>query len=71
MNKFQVAVVTPAPAVPAKPPRIAVCLIHIECRIVDTLAVGDQAVSKSADDRVHNGRCGRPALRRAQGEGQP
>ncbi|MGZ4865459.1 MAG: hypothetical protein ACXV39_12635, partial [Halobacteriota archaeon] len=27
--------------------RLAACLTHIECRIVDTLEMGDQAVGKS------------------------
>ncbi|MGZ4862547.1 MAG: hypothetical protein ACXV2E_07180 [Halobacteriota archaeon] len=70
MNKFQVAVVTPVAVVAAKSPRIAACLTHIECRIVDTLEMGDQAVGKSAGG-VHNGRCGSAALRGAHGRGQP
>jgi flavin reductase (DIM6/NTAB) family NADH-FMN oxidoreductase RutF len=46
MNKFQVAGLTLMPAVAAKPPRIAECLTHIECWIVDTLDTRDQAVDK-------------------------
>jgi len=61
-NKFQVAGLTPIPSVVVKPPRIAECLTHIECRIVDTLETGDhtifigKVVAKSADfDAIKNG----------------
>jgi len=57
MNKFQVAGLTPIPAAAVKPPRIAECLTHIGCRIIDTLETGDQAVDKAAGD-AHNGRRG-------------
>lgn len=54
-NKFHVAGLTPMPSVEVKPPRIAECLTHIECRIVDTLETGDhtifigKVVAKSGD----------------------
>lgn len=44
-NKFQIAGLTPIPAVVVKPPRIAECLTHIECRIVDTIETGDHTIS--------------------------
>jgi flavin reductase (DIM6/NTAB) family NADH-FMN oxidoreductase RutF len=69
MDKFQVAALTPIPAIAAKPPRTAERLTDIECRIVDTLKMGGETVGKSAGD-VYNGRCGRNAQHRAQGEDQ-
>jgi flavin reductase (DIM6/NTAB) family NADH-FMN oxidoreductase RutF len=70
MKKFQVVGLTPKPAVAAKPPRIATCLTHIECRIVDTVETGDQAVDKSTGD-VHNGRCGHADIASRAGRCQP
>jgi flavin reductase (DIM6/NTAB) family NADH-FMN oxidoreductase RutF len=70
MNKFQVAGLTPIPAVAVKPPRIAECLTLIECWIIDTLETGDQAVDKSAGD-VHNGRCGHAGTALRARRGQP
>jgi flavin reductase (DIM6/NTAB) family NADH-FMN oxidoreductase RutF len=55
VNKFQVAGLTPIPAVVVRPPRIAECPTHIECRIVDTVDTGDhtiffgEVVAKSGD----------------------
>ena len=46
---------TPIPAEVVKPPRIAECPTHIECRIIDTLDTGDhtifvgEVVAKSGD----------------------
>ncbi|MGA3360125.1 MAG: hypothetical protein ABSC87_07950 [Halobacteriota archaeon] len=57
MNKFQVAGLTHIPIIAVKPPRIAERLTHIECRTIDTLETGDQAIDKSAGD-VRNGRRG-------------
>ncbi|MGZ4847207.1 MAG: flavin reductase family protein [Halobacteriota archaeon] len=61
-NKFHVAGLTPIPSVEVKPPRIAECLTHIECRIVDTLKTGDhtifigKVVAKSGDvDAIKDG----------------
>lgn len=61
-NKFQIAGLTPIPAVVVKPPRIAECLIHIECRIADTIETGDhtifigKVVAKSGDlDAIKDG----------------
>lgn len=55
VDKFQVAGLTPIPSDVVKPPRIAECPTHIECRIVDTLETGDhtifvgEVVAKSGD----------------------
>jgi flavin reductase (DIM6/NTAB) family NADH-FMN oxidoreductase RutF len=55
VNKFQVAGLTPIPAIVVRPPRIAECATHIECRIVDTVDTGDhtifvgEVVAKSGD----------------------
>ncbi|MEI7827632.1 MAG: flavin reductase family protein [Euryarchaeota archaeon] len=62
VNKFQVAGLTPIPSDVVKPPRIAECPTHIECRIVDTLETGDhtifvgKVVAKSGDfDAIKDG----------------
>jgi flavin reductase (DIM6/NTAB) family NADH-FMN oxidoreductase RutF len=62
VNKFQVAGLTPIPSDVVKPPRIAECVTHIECRIVNTLKTGDhiifvgEVVAKSGDfDAVKDG----------------
>jgi flavin reductase (DIM6/NTAB) family NADH-FMN oxidoreductase RutF len=62
VNKFQVARLTPIPAIAVKPPRIAECLTHIECRIVSTIETGDhtifigEVVAKSGDfDAIKDG----------------
>jgi flavin reductase (DIM6/NTAB) family NADH-FMN oxidoreductase RutF len=70
MKKFQIAGLTPMPAVAAKPPRVATCLTHIECRIVDTIETGERAVDKSAGD-VHTGRCDHAGTASRAGRGQP
>jgi len=70
MNKFLVAGLTLMPAVAVKPPRIAESLTHIECRIIDTLETGDQAVDKSVGD-LHNGRCGHAGTASRAGGDQP
>jgi flavin reductase (DIM6/NTAB) family NADH-FMN oxidoreductase RutF len=44
MNKFQVAGLTPIPAVVVRPPRVAECPTHIECRIIDTVDTGDHTI---------------------------
>ncbi|MGZ5502892.1 MAG: flavin reductase family protein [Halobacteriota archaeon] len=55
VNKFQVAGLTPIPSDVVKPPRIAECATHIECRIVNTFKTGDhiifvgEVVAKSGD----------------------
>ncbi len=61
-NKFHVAGLTPIPSIAVKPPRIAECLTHIECRIVDKFETGDhtifigKVVAKSGDvDAVKDG----------------
>jgi flavin reductase (DIM6/NTAB) family NADH-FMN oxidoreductase RutF len=61
-NKFQVAGLTPIPSDVVKPPRIAECATHIECRIVDTLETGDHTIfigevmAKSGDfDAIKSG----------------
>jgi flavin reductase (DIM6/NTAB) family NADH-FMN oxidoreductase RutF len=43
-NKFQVAGLTPIASDVVKPPRIAECLTHIECRIVNTIETGDHTI---------------------------
>jgi flavin reductase (DIM6/NTAB) family NADH-FMN oxidoreductase RutF len=62
VNKFQVAGLTPIPSDVVKPPRIAECVTHIECRIVNTLKTGDhiifvgEVVAKSGDfDAITDG----------------
>jgi flavin reductase (DIM6/NTAB) family NADH-FMN oxidoreductase RutF len=62
VNKFQVAGFTPIPATAVKPPRIAECLTHIECRIVNTIETGGhtifigEVVAKSGDfDAIKDG----------------
>ena len=55
VDKFQAIRLTPIPADVVKPPRIAECPTHIECRIIDTLDTGDhtifvgEVVAKSGD----------------------
>jgi flavin reductase (DIM6/NTAB) family NADH-FMN oxidoreductase RutF len=55
LYKFSHVRLTPVPALVVRPPRIAECPTHIECRIVDTLDTGDhtifigQVVAKSGD----------------------
>jgi flavin reductase (DIM6/NTAB) family NADH-FMN oxidoreductase RutF len=55
LDKFVQVGLTPIPALVVKPPRIAECPTHIECRIVDRLDTGDhtivigQVVAKSGD----------------------
>jgi flavin reductase (DIM6/NTAB) family NADH-FMN oxidoreductase RutF len=55
LDKFSHVGLTPIPALVVRPPRIAECPTHIECRIVDTLDTGDhtifigQVVAKSGD----------------------
>jgi len=55
VDKFQAIGLTPIPAEVVKPPRIAECPTHIECRIIDTLDTGDhtifvgEVVAKSGD----------------------
>jgi len=55
VNKLQFAGLTPIPSEVVRPPRIAECLTHIECRIVNTLETGDhtifigEVVAKSGD----------------------
>jgi flavin reductase (DIM6/NTAB) family NADH-FMN oxidoreductase RutF len=62
VNKFVVSGLTPIPSEVVKPPRIAECPTHIECRIVDILETGDhtifvgQVVAKSGDfDAIEGG----------------
>jgi flavin reductase (DIM6/NTAB) family NADH-FMN oxidoreductase RutF len=62
MNKFHVAGLTPIPSEIVKPPRIAECRTHIECRIVNKLETGDhtifigEVVAKSGDlDAIKDG----------------
>jgi flavin reductase (DIM6/NTAB) family NADH-FMN oxidoreductase RutF len=62
MNKFQVAGLTPIPSNVVKPPRIAECRTHVECRIVNTIETGDhtifigEVVAKSGDfDAMEDG----------------
>lgn len=62
VNKFQLAGLTPMSSDVVKPPRIAECPTHIECRIVDTLETGDhtifvgEVVAKSGDfDAIKDG----------------
>ncbi len=61
-NKFKIAGLTPIPSVEVKPPRIAECVTHIECRIIETLETGDhtifigEVVAKSGDrDAIKDG----------------
>ncbi len=61
-NKFHAAGLTPMPSVEVTPPRIAECVTHVECRIVDTLQTGDhtifigKVVAKSGDvDAIEDG----------------
>ncbi len=61
-DKFRVAGLTPIPSLAVRPPRVAECLTHLECQIVDTLATGDHTifvgnvVAKSGDaDAIENG----------------
>ncbi len=61
-NKFLVTGLTPIPSLVVRPPRVAECVTHLECRIVDTLETGDHTifvghvVAKSGDaDAVTNG----------------
>jgi flavin reductase (DIM6/NTAB) family NADH-FMN oxidoreductase RutF len=55
VDKFQATGLTPIPAVVVKPPRIAECPTHVECRIVDKVDTGDhtifigEVVAKSGD----------------------
>ena len=55
VDKFQAIGLTPIPAEVVKPPRIAECPTHIECRIIDTLDTGahtifvGEVVAKSGD----------------------
>jgi flavin reductase (DIM6/NTAB) family NADH-FMN oxidoreductase RutF len=56
MNKFQVAGLTPIPAVAVKPPGKAECLTHIEDLIIDTLETGDLRNGR----RGHVGTASRP-----------
>ena len=55
VNKFEVLGLTPIPSEVVKPPRIAECPVHIECRIVETVETGDptifvgKVVAKSGD----------------------
>jgi len=62
VDKFQATGLTPIPADVVKPPRIAECPTHIECRIIDTLDTGDhtifvgEVVAKSGDpDAMRDG----------------
>jgi len=60
VDKFQATGLTPIPAEAVKPPRIAECPTHIECRIIDTLHTGaifvGEVVAKSGDpDAMKNG----------------
>jgi flavin reductase (DIM6/NTAB) family NADH-FMN oxidoreductase RutF len=62
VNKFEVAGLTPIPSQVVKPPRVAECPTHVECRIVDTLETGDhtifvgEVVAKSGDfDAIKDG----------------
>ena len=61
-DKFEVSGLTPIPAIAVKPPRIAECATHIECRIVNTFKTGDHTifvgefVAKSGDfDAIKDG----------------
>ncbi len=61
-NKFYTAGLTPIPSIAVKPPRIAECVTHIECRIIDVFKTGDHAifvghvVAKSGDvDAITDG----------------
>jgi flavin reductase (DIM6/NTAB) family NADH-FMN oxidoreductase RutF len=55
VDKFQVTGLTPIPADVVKPPRIAECPTHVECRIVNRVDTGDhtifvgKVVAKSGD----------------------
>lgn len=44
VDKFQVTRLTPIPADVVKPPRIAECPTHVECRIVDRVDTGDHTI---------------------------
>jgi flavin reductase (DIM6/NTAB) family NADH-FMN oxidoreductase RutF len=44
VDKFQAIGLTPIPADVVKPPRIAECPTHIECRIIDKLDTGDHTI---------------------------
>ena len=44
MDKFQVSGLTPIPAIVVKPPRVAECVTHIECQIVNTIETGDHTI---------------------------
>jgi flavin reductase (DIM6/NTAB) family NADH-FMN oxidoreductase RutF len=62
VDKFQAIRLTPIPADVVKPPRIAECPTHIECRIIDKLDTGDhtifvgEVVAKSGDpDAMRDG----------------
>lgn len=44
VDKFQAIGLTPIPAEVVKPPRIAECPTHIECRIIDKLDTGDHTI---------------------------
>ncbi|MGZ4921667.1 MAG: flavin reductase family protein [Halobacteriota archaeon] len=54
-DKFRVAGLTPIPAIVVQPPRIAECVTHVECLIVDKVRTGDhtifigRVVAKSGD----------------------
>jgi flavin reductase (DIM6/NTAB) family NADH-FMN oxidoreductase RutF len=55
VDKFQATELTPIPGVVVKPPRIAECPTHVECRLVDRVNTGDhtifigEVVAKSGD----------------------
>jgi len=61
LNKFEAAGLTPMPADVVKPPRIAECPTHVECRIVNKLDTGDhtifvgEVVAKSGDPDAMKG----------------
>ncbi len=43
-NKFHAAGLTPIPSIAVQPPRIAECVTHVECRIVETVETGDHTI---------------------------
>ena len=62
VDKFHATGLTPIPAEVVKPPRIAECPTHVECRVVDSRDTGDhtifvgEVVAKSGDrDAVRGG----------------
>ncbi len=63
-DKFKEARLTPLKSEKVKPPRIAECLAHVECKLVDKFSTGDhtvfigEVVAGSADEGVFNEKLG-------------